>query len=299
MPVNPFFNFTTITTEQTLVEDLIVEAIQIYGHSVYYIKREDVNIDHLLGEDRLARYSSAREIEVYLKSNMAFGGASETMSKFGLVISDQATFLVAVRRFTNVWGAHGLIRPRENDIIAIEMQSPVAGGTSQLYLFEIRFVEDKEQLFQLGKLYTYELQCELWNYSHERLDTGNNAIDIIAARQDYQQYIPIDTATGTFIEGETVYQGGSFIMATFTGVVMDVADDHLLVKDITGSFHAGDTVVGVTSAATAMVLVNPDGAIIDQEQNINPDYTTDPVTDNTELQSEPHVVLPITNPRFS
>ena len=46
-------------------------------------------------------------------------------------------------------------------------------------LFEIKFVDTKEVFFQFGKLYTYKLECELFKYSHESLDTGISDIDAI------------------------------------------------------------------------------------------------------------------------
>ena len=46
-------------------------------------------------------------------------------------------------------------------------------------LFEIRKVETQNPFFQLGKLYVYNLQCELFQYSSERIDTGITDIDNI------------------------------------------------------------------------------------------------------------------------
>jgi len=290
MPVNPHFNFTTFTTEQGLVEDLIIEAIQIYGKSVYYLPREAVNIDDLFGEDTLSKYPHAYEIEVYLKSSMQMQGASETLSKFGLVISDQATFLVATKRFNQVLGLAGRTRPLENDLIFIEMQSPVAGGTTKRYMFEIKFVEDKEQLFQLGKLYTYEMQCELWNYNNEKVATGNTAVDNIATSQAYTESIQFASGSGAFQVGESIYQGGSFVAAVATAVVntWDANTNTLVVSSVTGNFNGNDAVTGVTSGAVYTPSEAPST------------IPSEPLADNDTLTQEaPDVVVPTTNPRFS
>ena len=56
MAVNKAFhtnNSDTIQTEKNLYSDLVKEAIQIYGHDVYYIDRTTVAIDNVLGEDSL------------------------------------------------------------------------------------------------------------------------------------------------------------------------------------------------------------------------------------------------------
>jgi hypothetical protein len=57
--------------------------------------------------------------------------------------------------------------------------------------FEIKRVEATNPFFQLGKLHVYKLQCELWQYSSEDLNTGVAEIDSIEARRsmsisDYQ-----------------------------------------------------------------------------------------------------------------
>ena len=53
MTTNVHFSKGTIS-EQYLYEDLIIEAIGIYGHDVYYLPRELVNEDELFGEDPLS-----------------------------------------------------------------------------------------------------------------------------------------------------------------------------------------------------------------------------------------------------
>jgi hypothetical protein len=63
-----------------------------------------------------------------------------------------------------------LVRPREGDLIWFPMTKD---------LFEIKFVEPIEVLFQLGKLYTYEIRCDKYEYSSERLDTDVADIDQI------------------------------------------------------------------------------------------------------------------------
>jgi hypothetical protein len=46
-------------------------------------------------------------------------------------------------------------------------------------LFEIKYVDNKQVFFQGGKLYTYKLECELFKYSMEELNTGDSDIDAI------------------------------------------------------------------------------------------------------------------------
>lgn len=284
MPTNPYFNFVSQASEQSLVDDLIVESIQIYGHSAYYVRREDANLDQLFGEDPIARYDTGQEIEIYLKSSTSFSGSSETLSKFGLVIEDDATFLVSATRFDAVTG---MVRPRENDIIYIQFTP------TNRYLFEIRFVENKEQLFQLGKLYTYELRCSMMQYSHERFDTGVADADDAAARDAYAVDVTVAAGgNGEFVVGESVWQGNNALQAVATGIVQTWDSPTLSLSSVTGAFNTVDRITGGTSgawrnpAATTPAVTSP--------------TPHDPVTDNDFITSEQSdVMVPIHNPRFN
>ena len=44
-------------------------------------------------------------------------------------------------------------------------------------LFEVKFVEHEQPFYQLGKTYVYELQCELFEYEDEVIDTSIDIID--------------------------------------------------------------------------------------------------------------------------
>lgn len=278
MPVNPYFNHTRVVSEQDLVQDLIDESIAMYGHSVYYVPRNDNNIDAFLGEDPLANFSEAFEIEMYVKSFDAFQGQSEFVGKFGLHIEDQMYLTVSERRFRNAvinQTSVQMKRPRENDLIYIQLSD------SNKYLFNIRFVENKEVLFQLGKLYTYELRCEMFNFNNERITTGVEDINYAASRFAYTINLNMQSGgTGTYRETESVYQGANLESATATGVVWDWdATTRLLqVQSITGTFNGNTAVVGDTSGATWTVVA--------ETPNTAP-TVTDPITDNEFLQGNP------------
>ena len=70
MAVNRAFhtnNVAALTTEQNLYRDLVKEAIQIYGHDVYYVDRTTVALDSILGEDSLSKYITRHPIEMYVE----------------------------------------------------------------------------------------------------------------------------------------------------------------------------------------------------------------------------------------
>lgn len=171
MATNVYFTQGT-RNEQYLVEDLIIEALKIYGQEVLYIPRTLFSKDDILGEDRLSEFKYAFPIEMYFENIDAFDGQGAFLQKFGLMMEQSATLVVARRRWTQLIGRYGVTtipsRPNEGDLIYF----PLTKG-----LFEIKFVKHQDPFYQLGKLYVYKLQVELFQYSSERLDTGIPEID--------------------------------------------------------------------------------------------------------------------------
>jgi hypothetical protein len=103
MAVNTSFhtnNLHSITTERNLYSDLIKEAIQIYGHDVYYMDRTLVAEDTVWGEDSLSKYRTQHPIEMYMEDgDGGFAGEKELMNQFGLQNLSEATFVVNKIRF--------------------------------------------------------------------------------------------------------------------------------------------------------------------------------------------------------
>ena len=103
MAVNRAFhtnNVSALTVEQNLYRDLIKEAIQIYGHDVYYVDRTTVAVDSLLGEDSLSKFTTQHPIEMYIEdAEGGFQGEKEIMSQFGLENRNEITFVVSKQRF--------------------------------------------------------------------------------------------------------------------------------------------------------------------------------------------------------
>ena len=223
MATNVYFNNFSYPNEQDLVEDLTIEAIKVYGHNVKYIPKNIQEIDNLFGEDKLIKYDVAADVEMYVKNVEGFEGEGDFMSKFGLQINDQLTLTVARKRFdqikteklveetgynylqesantdapsrqflsntaasntesiileTGTTGVNGYQitseRPQEGDLVFFPLVNK---------LFEIKFVEHEQIFYQTGRLQTYDLRCELFKYSSERIRTGNTEIDSIETKQ--------------------------------------------------------------------------------------------------------------------
>lgn len=169
MPINHFIQPHNEASEQTLVEELIIEAIQINGVDVYYLPMTRVGEDALMNEISYARFKDAYTIEVYIKSYSNFEGDGNFLSKFGLEVRDQIEITMARRRFQECVGQFTQdVRPKEGDLVYVPMIEAV---------YEIKYVETAGIFYQFGKLQTYDITLELYEYSNEVFETGIEELD--------------------------------------------------------------------------------------------------------------------------
>ena len=222
MAVNTAFhtsNFTSIATERTLYSDLVKEAIQIYGHDVYYMNRTLVAEDTILGEDSLSKFTKQHPIEMYMEdADGGFAGEQELINQFGLQNLSEATFVVNKERFQELdsqvqiesatdTSSGGSIQLEAGTIDQSSSSSTLstASGDNVFYIlqdtaatdsdrpqegdaiyhpildkmFQINFVDHDEPFYQLDSNPVYKLRCRLYDYSSEIIDTGITAIDAI------------------------------------------------------------------------------------------------------------------------
>lgn len=215
MATNKYFNNFAYAREQDLVEDLAIESIKIYGHNFKYIPRTIVERDDLYGESVLSKFESAADLEMYVKNTEGFDGDGDFLSKFGLEIRDSMTLTVARKRYDQIRtekvmtevGFNITLEDGDNkapsrrfltgdhETESLEMETGTGDGYAitnnrptegdLIYmplmdkLFEIKFVEHEAIFYQTGRLQTYDLRCELFEYSSERLDTGITEIDSV------------------------------------------------------------------------------------------------------------------------
>ena len=272
MPTNLYFQNTTSHAEQELINSLTSEVIQIHGLDVFYIPRTLVKEDVLLGEDVLSKFSTAYEIEMYLKTTEGFGGEGDLVSKFGLDVRDEVIFTVHKDRFEL---ATDMSKPLEGDLVFL----PISKG-----LFEIKFVEHEQPFYQAGKNYSFDITCELYQYSEEQLETGIADIDNIEREQSAAiDLIMTAGGSGTFSVDESVYQGASLAAATGKGVVVswDSSTRALRVNDTSGTFAASTDVTGDVSGA-----VWSQASAADYQE-----LPTTPFADNKEFETEGDSIL--------
>lgn len=199
MAKNVYFSGGT-RSEQRLYEDLIIESLKIYGHDVYYLPREIVNKDDLFTEDVLSKFDENYMIEMYISNYEGFEGDGALLTKFGVRIADEATFIISKRRWEDlISSSNNLVstfRPNEGDAIYLPL-------TDQL--FQIKFVEHEKPFRQLDGIQTYGLVAELMEFSNERLETGISEIDNLARITGYTTTFKITDGIKDFI----VTSGGS------------------------------------------------------------------------------------------
>jgi hypothetical protein len=239
MAVNKYFRPFTFGRQQDLAEDLIVQSIKIYGIDVKYMPRTLVNPDALLGEDVSSAFNDAIDIEMYIKNTQGFEGEGDFLSKFNLEIRDSITFVMARKRWeqvsnekaltevgyniqledanTNEWGNSNALRLEagESELYQTIHSRPYEGDWIYFplnkKLYEIKFVENEQVFYQHGKLYTYELNCELVDRLGT-IATGNTEIDAIGTLYDpdiLQYQITLETGNGT---GSVLNEDGESIL---------------------------------------------------------------------------------------
>jgi len=235
--------------EQHLYEDLVIESLKMYGQDVLYIPRQLIAQDELLNED-YSKFTDAYAIEMYIETNDGFAGEGDLLSKFGVEIRDQATFVVAKRRWeqlVGVWNnSINNVRPSEGDLIYLPLSKS---------LFEIRFVEHEQPFYQLNNLPVYELRCELFEYNQEELETGVREIDAIQERFSTQIKLTLGTVSGSFRLGERVTQDTGLTYETTVGAV--TTTNTLYVE---GEVAAYEKVTASTSTLTVVAVRGVDGS---------------------------------------
>ncbi len=241
MPTNVFFNHA-VQTEQHLYEDLVVEALRMYGHNVFYLPREVIEEDTILNEDVQSKFGDSYQVEMYIENTDGFEGEGDLMSKFGVQIRDQATFIMSLRTWERFISLDDNLatsfRPNEGDLIYF----PLSGS-----MFEIKFVEHEDPFYQVGKLFVFKMTCELFEYSQEDFDTGIGDIDLIEDEQAYTTVMTMTSGNGqNYVVNENITKSGTVVGEV---VSWNNITNKLTIKDVTTTLASTDVLVGATSTA--------------------------------------------------
>ena len=244
-----------VRSEQNLYENIIIESLKMFGQDVYYLPRTIVNENRVFGEDVPSKFSNSYKIEMYIENTEGFEGEGDLFSKFGVEIRDEATFIVARKRWnTTVGRVDNQIegaRPREGDLIFLPLSNS---------LFEVMHVEHEQPFYQLSNLPTFKMRCQLFEYSDEDFDTDLVSIDGIEQNNAYEFDIVLSGISGNFEIGERVEQtllDGTILGGEVSKWVSDIntlSIIHLGGND--GKFHlpsTGRTITGQESNASGTI----------------------------------------------
>lgn len=309
MAVNKHFHTSgsqSIQSEKNLYRDLVTEAIQIYGHDVYYMDRTLVAEDTIMGEDTLSKFNSQHLIEMYMEdASGGFAGERELMTQFGLQNLSEATFVVAKDRFQTMDSQLRLEDGTDTTGGSILQESATSDSTEKLdgssfyiiqdtatsdadrpqegdavyhpvlkKLFEVNFVDHDEPFHQLDNNPVYKLRCRLFEYSSEALDTGIAEIDAI------EDALSVNTMNHQITLEQSSAVNENFRLERFT-------DGELIVDETDG-----DNVIGEndsTSVGETLILEN--GSYIVQEDYIVGDMIIDKTAQNELFDEQDDTIL--------
>jgi hypothetical protein len=177
MALNPFF-LQGSPNEQRLVQELINEQLRIYGVEIIYIPRKFVRRETILREVSSSKFDDNFALEAYISNYEGYSGQGDILTKFGMSLKDDLSLIISKERFEDFISPfletesdEEIVlasRPREGDLVYFPLGQR---------LFEVKFVEHEQPFYQLGKLYVYELKCELFEYEDEVIDTSIEEID--------------------------------------------------------------------------------------------------------------------------
>ena len=327
MAVNTAFhtsNLHSIATERTLYSDLVKEAIQIYGHDVYYMDRTLVAEDTILGEDSLSKFRTQHPIEMYMEdADGGFAGEKELMNQFGLQNLSEATFVVNKERFQELdrqiqiqdgtdTSSGGSIQLEAGTIDQSSSSSilSTASGDNVFYIlqdtaatdsdrpqegdaiyhpildkmFQVNFVDHDEPFYQLDNNPVYKLRCRLYDYSSEIVDTGITEIDAIETEQSQDALIYQFTMEQSSAVTEDIRLEIGTDDDVASGLLLEETDGDNILGE-SDSTSVGESIILEKAADTG------DDQYLLQEDYIVGDFDQDKTSQNELFEAQSRTVL--------
>ena len=231
-----------------LQQSLVDEFVKMFGLDILYIPRKLISRDTILNEEVISQFDDAFLTYAYLENTEGFQGAGDILTKFGIRSTDEITLTISRQLYEDflaiqMTGVDEIVvgdRPSEGDLIFFPLTSN---------LFEIKFVEHEKPFYQFGKLYTYELKCELFEYSNE---TAGG--DIFESQEDEGFVVKYYYDTST-LSGEPSL--GEMVTGSITGITSminqwDPAESWIELRAFNANsnyntYQVGETLTGVKS----------------------------------------------------
>ena len=256
MALNPFF-LQGSTGEQNLVQDLVNEHIKMHGIEFVYMPRIYVTSKDVMREVVDSKFDRSFPIEAYIESYEGFDSGYNLLTKFGVRSTAQMDVIISQESYTNgiaplLWKFPGKEvgptgrpenqeRPYEGDLIYFPLRD---------IIFEIKYVNDLVEFYQLQKNYTYRLTLEPFEYSDETIDTGIDAIDDDFETAGYNVTMTLGDQGNRATAFTTLTNGGIFKIDIINGGSGFTNAPTVLIEPPVGSGHAAKAVAITTHTGT-------------------------------------------------
>ena len=208
MALNPFF-LQGSKGEQNLLRDLAKEQIQMHGIEFIYMPRTLVNQKDVMREITSSKFEKSFPLEGYISSYEGFDNNYNLLTKFGVRSTAEMKIVISIERYDQ--GIAPLLsqgRPNEGDLMYFPLRD---------IIFEIKYVNDIENFYQLRERYTYELTCEPFEFEDEVIDTGVTAIDDDFDDEGYTVTMILGDAGTRATATATIGNGGIYKVDLITG----------------------------------------------------------------------------------
>ena len=243
MVLNTFF-LQGSTGEQNLVQDLINEQLRMYGVEIHYLPRKYLTEASVIREVIRSKFDDAYPLEAYIENYDGYGDQTTILSKFGIQGLNEITLTISRERYetyiTPLLDGQSDVklstRPKEGDLIYFPFGDR---------LFEIKFVQHEQPFYQLKKTYVYTLQCELFRYEDEIIDTDVAEID------DNLQGDSVDDIISSMVVSQQLTMLGAGTSATaYTGYISDAGIRYITISNRGGGYPLSPE-IGISSAPSS------------------------------------------------
>jgi len=185
---------------QRTYRSIVAQVINLYGVPIRYLPkiisnqtpnyssegfgatsdvRSNVGLNHIYGEDVNISYEETVPMKCILDNVDFYQGQHNLFDKFGSAMEDEIIIQIETESWRNLMRRMGFEKekPEEGDLITFDLAK---AKNNRPQLFEIRYCNESDSYFAFGQLMVFKLTCKLWDYSHERLSTGDPTIDSLA-----------------------------------------------------------------------------------------------------------------------
>ena len=253
MALNPFF-LQGSKGEQNLVQDLVNEHIKMHGIEFIYMPRVYVTSKDVMREVVDSKFDRSFPIEGYIESFEGFDSGYNLLTKFGVRSTAQMDVIISQEAYINgiaplLWKFPGKTlgptgrsenqeRPFEGDLIYFPLRD---------IIFEIKYVNDLVEFYQLQKNYTYRLTLEPFEYSDETFDTGIEVIDDDFETAGYNVTMKLGEEGDRATAFTTLTTGGIFKIDVLNGGSGYTNAPTVLIEPPQGEFGSAAKAVAITT----------------------------------------------------